>query len=60
MHWVLIYWMFHSQAVATGNVHFETEVACKAAFATMAKNNNSYVHLSGVCVNDLAKIEESH
>lgn len=48
--WVLIIWMFGGYENPTITTQeFQTESACRAAFAEVKKVNNSDVSLRGVC-----------
>ncbi|HHA0055121.1 TPA: hypothetical protein ACOEVN_003479 [Klebsiella pneumoniae] len=50
MMWVLIIWMFGGYENPTITTQeFQTESACRAAFAEVKKVNNADVSLRGVC-----------
>lgn len=56
MHWILIMWMaasqFNDAGIAIDHIHFESQAACKAAFAQVKAVNSGAAMLSGACVED--------
>lgn len=57
MHWILIMWMTGSgyagnPDISVDHMHFETQAACKAAFAQVKEVNAGTHGLAGVCVED--------
>lgn len=58
MHWILIVWLagapyMGNTGVAVDHIPFQSERACKDAFAAMKEVNAGGRALAGVCVNDL-------